>query len=86
MYAGYRYSGIGVLKKAIAQSYATAMVTLKEDEDGRPPYKPYHDVTVFNKRTRQPVAVPALSDQGNDVTLFTEDWAPKLRIRLVESK
>src|SRR5215207_1196089 len=78
MYSQYRYSGIEPLRRAVAQSYATAMVTLKMDEDGALPYKPYHDVTVFNKRTGQPVTVPALSDQGNDVTLFTEDWAAKL--------
>lgn len=78
MYARYRYSGIEPLRKAVAQSYATAMVTLKADEDGTLPYKPYHDVTIFNQITGQPVQVPALSDQGNDVTLFTEDWAQKL--------
>ena len=78
MFAGYRYTGLEPLRRAVAQSYAVAMVTLKMDEDGALPYKPYHDVTVFNKQTRQPVTVPALSDQGNDVTLFTEDWAPKL--------
>ena len=82
MYSSYRYQGIGPLRKAIAQSYATAMVTLKEDEDGSLPYKPYHDVQVQNKITGQMVAVPALSDQGNDVTLFTEDWAQKLGYNL----
>lgn len=74
----HRYSGIEPLRRAIAQSYATAMVTLKEDEDGSAPYKPYHDVVVLNKRTGSPVTIPALSDQGNDITLFTEDWAEKL--------
>lgn len=72
------------LRRAVAQSYATAMVSLKQDEDGSIPYKPYHDVTVFNKNTGQPVRVPALSDQGNDITLFTEDWAPKLGYDLSE--
>ena len=78
MYYNYRYSGIGPLRKAVAQSYATAMITLKQDEDGTLPYKPYHDVKVMNMRTKEYVTVPALSDQGNDITLFTEDWAPKL--------
>ena len=78
MYANYRFRGLEPFRRAVAQSYSTAMVALKEDEDGTLPYKPYHDVTVFNKITGQPVAVPALSDQGNDVTLFTEDWAQKL--------
>ncbi len=78
MHANYRYSGIEPLRKAIAQSYATAVVTLKMDEDGQLPYKPYHPVTVFNKQTGSPVQVPALSDQGNDITLVTEDWAHKL--------
>jgi aspartyl protease len=84
MNSRYRYSGIEPLRRAVAQSYATAMVTLKQDEDGTLPYKPYHDVTVFNKRTGQPVTVPALSDQGNDITLFTEDWAAKLGYDLNE--
>lgn len=78
MYSNYRFRGIEPLRRAVAQSYSTAMVALKEDEDGSLPYKPYHDVTIFNKITGQPVQVPALSDQGNDVTLFTEDWAQKL--------
>jgi hypothetical protein len=66
------------IQRMVAQSYSTAVVTLKMDEDGKLPYKPYHDVYVFNKRSGNPVRVPALSDQGNDITLFTEDWAPKL--------
>lgn len=82
MYSQYRYSGIEPLRRAVAQSYATAMVTLKKDEDGALPYKPYHDVVVFRKNSKIPVTVPALSDQGNDVTLFTEDWAPKLGYNL----
>ena len=82
MYSQYRYSGIEPLRRAIAQSYATAMVTLSKDEDGSLPYKPYHDVQIQNKITGQMVAVPALSDQGNDVTLFTEDWAQKLGYNL----
>lgn len=84
MYANYRYSGIEPLRRAISQSYATAMVTLAKDEDGSLPYKPYHDVHIFNKITGQPVAVPALSDQGNDVTLLTEDWAAKLGYDLAD--
>jgi hypothetical protein len=78
VYSNYRFRGIEPLRRAVAQSYSTALVALKMDEDGALPYKPYHDVTIFNKITGQPVQVPALSDQGNDVTLFTEDWAQKL--------
>lgn len=78
----YRYSGLEPLRKSIAQSYATAMVTLRQDEDGTLPYKPYHDVKVMNKRNREFVTIPALSDQGNDITLFTEDWAPRLGYNL----
>jgi hypothetical protein len=84
MYANYRFRGIEPLRRAVAQSYATAMVTLKQDEDGTLPYKPYHDVSVWNKITGQPVRVPALSDQGNDITLFTEDWAQKLGYDLTQ--
>lgn len=72
-----RYRGIEPLRRAVAQSFATAMITLSSSEGG-PPYKPYHDVIFYNAKTRQPVAVPALSDQGNDVTLLTEDWREKL--------
>lgn len=42
------------------------------------PYKPWHDVYFFHQQTGQPITVPALSDQGNDVTLLTEDWKYKL--------
>lgn len=66
------------LRNNISQSYATALVTLKMDEDGSLPYKPYHPVTIFNRKNGSPVQVPILSDQGNDVTLLTEDWAQKL--------
>lgn len=78
MYFDYRYSGLEQLRKKVSQSYATAMISLKQDEDMQIPYKPFHDVTIFNARTGAPVTVPALSDQGNDVTLLTEDWAGKL--------
>lgn len=78
MYSQYRYSGLEPWRKKLAQSYAAALVTLKMDEDGTLPYKPYHDVYIFHAKSGSPVAVPALSDQGNDVTLLTEDWAAKL--------
>lgn len=78
---GYLFRQVPItprIRSSVAQSYATAMITLKDDEDGSIPYKPYHDVVIFNKRTGQPVKVPALSDQGNDITLLTEPWAAKL--------
>ena len=65
-------------RRRVSESLATALVTLKADDDMQVPYKPWHDVYFYNKQTGQPIVVPALSDQGNDVTLLTEDWKYKL--------
>lgn len=61
----------------VAQSYATAVFQLKEDDDAGP-RKPEHDIEILNPMTRQFMTVPVLSDTGNDITLLTEDWAPRL--------
>ena len=61
----------------IFSGMATALFNLRNDSDGGP-RKPEHDIIIYNKETGQPVHVPALSDQGNDITLLTEDWASRL--------
>jgi hypothetical protein len=66
-----------VLANRVAQSYATAIFELKEDEDAGP-RKPEHDVLIQNPMTGEFIPVPVLSDTGNDITLLTEDWAPRL--------
>ncbi len=73
MYYNYR----NALAAQVAQSYATAVFELKEDED-LGPRKPEHDIFIQNPMTGEFVPVPVLSDTGNDITLLTEDWAPRL--------